>query len=217
MVGMEGIARAMIDPSTATICAALIAALSAIATAVYAGVRTSTNSKHLAQLQSELTRQKEMTLEYMRAYLNLEIEDRNQTLAGFKDIIRLVQLLREQVRRVVRYADAYEPDAAGRDLASLSKAIADCYAERQMFFDDQGAKSDRSIAHWLKNECGAVADLMQKYLADPQSTPFHEIEELLASITARQAELRNRAHSCATHLLDQMKAHIEQGGPKDVA
>lgn len=200
----------MIDPPTATIYAALIAAVSAIATAVYAGVRTSRNSKHLTQLQNELAKQKEMTLEYMRAYLNLEIEDRNQTLAAFKEMIRLVQQLREQLRRVLKYADAYEPDAAGRDLAGLSKAIADCYAENQVLFDDQGAKSDRSIAHSLKNDCGAAVDLMQKYLVDPQRSHFQEIEELLVLITAKQTELRNRTYSCANRFLEDIKTHIER-------
>jgi hypothetical protein len=201
----------MIDPSTATICAALIAAVSAIATAVYAGIRTSKTSKQLAQLQNELSKQKEMALEYMRAYLNLEIEDRNQELAAFKEMIRLVQLLRDQLRRHLEYSEAERPGAAGRDLASLSKEIADCYAENQVLFDDQGANSDRLLVHSLKDECQKVQDLMRKYLKDPQSTLRSSIEKLLASITAKQRELRNRAQMCTTRLLDDMKKRIEQG------
>lgn len=198
----------MID---ASVWAAFITAVAAIISAIYAAIITSRNSKHLARLQSELDRQKEMTLEYIRASINLEVEDRKQTFAAFIDFIRLVQLLREQLSHIVKHPDAYKHNSENRKLAKLLEDIKDCYAGSQALFDDHGKYSDRSFIHSLKNNCGEAEDLVQKYLKNPGPTNLQNIKELLASVTKKQAELRIRARSCSAQLVEGLKAHIEKG------
>lgn len=199
----------MIDPSIATVLAAVIAAIAAGATAVYVGIASRTSSRQLTELQADLARHKEVTLEYVKAYINLEIEDRNQTLAAFKDLIRLVQLLREKMARVLKYPTAYAPDIAGSELVGLAKAVADCYAENQIIFEAFGHEADRWVVHSLKNDCGKIASLTHDYLAGQNQVQFNQLSELLADITAKQEELRMRARVRASEMLDSIKSRID--------
>lgn len=199
----------MPNQSDATLITAVIGATTAITTGVIAAVTAHRNSKQLAKLQSELARQRDLSLEYMRSYLNLEIEDRNRSLAAYKEIIRLTQLLRELLKRILEYPDAFAPKPTARDLTSRSRAIAECYAENQLLFRDEGDDSDRLIAHALKNESIRAAASAEKYLSQGGQEQRDEALRLLAAITSKQEQLRHRARVCAAAILEDIRLHID--------
>lgn len=195
--------------SDATLLTGVIGAVTAIGTGVFAAIAAHRNSRQLAKLQGELAKQKDLSLEYMRSYLNLEIEDRNRALAAYKEIIRLTQLLREVLKRLLEYPGAFAPKPTVKDLTSRSRAVAECYAENQLSFRDSGDDSDRLIAHALKNECLRAAAIAEKYLSQGGQEQRDEALRLLAAITDKQGQLRQRARSCAAVILEDMRQHIE--------
>ncbi|HLX11043.1 MAG TPA: hypothetical protein VKY89_24565 [Thermoanaerobaculia bacterium] len=216
----------MLDAPTATLGAALIAALAGLGTAVYAGVTTRKSSRRLAELQAESTRrlaelqaqlaqQKDATLEYLRTYLNLEVENRNQTLAAFRELIRLTQLIREKLRRILAYPDAYAPNVAAEEVAAMATSVAECYAGSQINFEDAGSGSDRSVAHALKNDCSKAAELVERFLSQPGNAERDALAAQLAAITAKQDDLRRRARVRVTAIVDDMRRRFDGEGHPD--
>ena len=200
----------MIDAPIAT---ALIALVSALASAVYAGWISSRNSLKLAQIQVELSKQKDLTVEYMRIYINLEIEDRSQALEAHKEYIRHVQLMREQLKRILACPEAYQPEIVERELENLSKTIAESYANHLICLDNHSADNNRT-AHALKNDCGKAAKLVRVGLLSDTPNNLPEVEALFDSITEKQELLRQDANQCASYLLDEIRSRIENRNEK---
>jgi len=201
------------DASTAPVVVALIAALCSIGTVVYAAITGARNSRRLAALQAELDRHKEITLEYLKAYVTLEIEGRNRTLEAFKEIIRSVQLLRDKIKRVLEFPHSYSPTILATEMKEISDSISEAYASNQVFL---GADSDRALAHALKNECLSAADILHRYVRFPEQPLLNKLGELQRSIMARQMDLRNRARQFAELLITEAKTHVgREGGRLD--
>jgi hypothetical protein len=194
----------------ATIIAALVTSLAGVFTAVYASLKTIRNAHQLAKLQSDLVKHKDITLEYMKVYLTLELEGRNQTLNAFKEVIKSVQVLRDNVRRVLKYPDSFSEKVLAGEMHNISSDISNAYATNQIFFKDEGLNSDRGLAHSLKNECCTLAEMLPKYVRKKQPELLREITQLQESISAKQIELRKRAYECASFLADDIRNHIDE-------
>lgn len=198
-----------IDASTGPVIAALIAAVFGIFTAIYAGIASARNSRQLAALQAELDRHKQVTVEYLKAYLTLEIDERNRALEAFKEIIRSVQLLRDKTRHVLDFPHAYSPDILNTEIAELCRNISEAYASNQLFLPEE---TDRTLAHTLKNECFSAAGLLPQYVRHPEQVLKTELRELQRLITDGQLALRNRARQSVELVIAEAKAHVGQQG-----
>ena len=197
----------MADTPLASIIVAVIGAISAVSTSIYASIKTTKNSKQLTELETELTKQKELTLEYMKAYIVLENEERQRALAAFKELIRLVQLFREQMKRVLEHPDSFSTSLLSKEMSELAQNISDTYASNQMFFGDD---RDVELVHRLKNRCVSAVTLLDRFLRTRDDKDVEQLRQIEAAIGYEQMHLRVRAREFATRLIDEMKAQIIQ-------
>jgi hypothetical protein len=197
----------MSDSVRVSLITASVAAVSGILTSVWAAISSARNSRKLVALEAALARQKEMTLEYMKVYLTLELEEHNRALEAFKQLIRSVQLLRDKIRRVLEYPDSFSPEVLSKEVAQLSEDISDAYASNQVFLDAESSM----VAHALKNDCVKAADVLHRYVRQRQGSLLRKIQDLQESITSRQMDLRTRARLCADSLISEARAQIDKG------
>jgi hypothetical protein len=145
----------------------------------------------------------------------MEVENRNQMLAAFRELIRLTQLMRDKLGRVLAGPDAYDPDLASQEVAALAGSVAECYAGSQLTFDDSGGASDRRVAHALKNDCSKAAELVARFLSQPGDAEREALASRLAAITDKQDDLRRRANARVTATVDDMRRRIDGQGKHD--
>ena len=188
---------------------ALVAAISGILTSIYAGINGARNARKLAALEADLARHKETTLEYMKAYLTLELEEHNRALEACKQIVHPVQLFRETLRRFLLHPDSFSPEVLSKEVAELSRNISEAYASNLLFLN----KDSTRVAHALKNDCISAADILDRYMGQRQGQLLRKLEDLQDSITTRQADLRVYARQYADLLIADTKSQIDKRAP----
>ena len=192
-----------IDPNTLPVISALVAAVSGMMVSIYAGIVGTRNSKKVAALQSELDKHKQISLEYLRTYMTLEIDERNRSLEGFKQLIRSVQILRDKMKRVVEFPHSFSPDILEKELEEICSSISEAYASNQIFFPDD---CDRTLAHSLKNKCISAAEVLPQFLRGRDLAA--KLDRLQKEIADDQQSLRMRARHSAELMIAEAKGVI---------
>ena len=193
-----------VDSNTASLISALIASISGMMVSVYAGVTSARNSRKLSALQANLDKHKQVTLEYLKAYLTLELDERNRSLDGFKQIIRSVQLLRDKMKRIIEHPQSYAPEVLEQELNVISSCISEAYASNQIFFSDD---ADRTLAHSLKNKCLDAGAVLPQFVRHRDQLKG-KIDALQKEIAEDQQTLRMRARRSAELVIAETKTAI---------
>lgn len=209
MIGSAASGISVLSSSTVALLLPLVASLLGAAAAIFATIRASRTASQVARLEAELDRHKQVSLEYLRTYLTLEVEGRNRASAAFRDFIQQIQLTRDTAKRVLAYPRSFATAVLGDEMHAMRKALVDSYALNQTYFADDGPVSDRALAHSLKNECLVLAERLPGALDEHSSDNRQEIARMLESVTAKQAEFRSRAAAHADRLVDELKQKLE--------
>ena len=68
---------------------ALITAVAGIITSILASLLSLRTSKSISKLKISLEKQKDMTIEYLKAYIKIELEESSRTLNAFKNYLKI--------------------------------------------------------------------------------------------------------------------------------
>lgn len=200
--------EAMLPELDVKITISLITAISSMLIAIYTNVRSRGTSQELARLTADLDRHRETTLLYMKAYLALEIEERNRALNAFAEYLKHIQIFREKVRRVMGHPDSYSTHVLAEEIAEIREGILNSYATNQMYLNGDDLEDDRTLAHSLKNESCELGEILPVYVETRDMGVFQEIERRHNAVETMQARLRNCAIRCANSVVDDIERRV---------
>jgi hypothetical protein len=174
----------MVLPVDLKITVALISAAGALAVALIQVFAQKKNAQAIENLKSLLERRRVEHAEYLKAYMGLVIDGREQQLQASKAILQKVQLLRDKLRAVTADPTAFDRPRLYQELKELVDGVTHAFAEHQTALTDEG----RSLAHRLKNECLALRQRLAR-LAIEGGSRVHNDD--LREIMMIEDDLRN--------------------------
>jgi hypothetical protein len=187
---------------------ALIAAFSALVLAVFQYLTQRKNTRVLEELKASLDRDKTEHAEYLKAYLNLLIEGKEQRFQAFKLLLQHLQAIRDKIRRVLSQPESYSKNLLRQELGDAVEQVVRAYSENQIHLVDD----DRHLAHSIKNRCLMISEEFVRYASLPKGSP--EVRTILESIAVHekalgemQAALRASAIRANEALVDSFRNH----------
>lgn len=162
-----------------------------------------------ARLQSRLERDRQLTAEYLRHYLDFVVQGGESRLEAFRDLLVHVQAIRDRLRSVSKGMMVYDHQLLGEELQAMATKITESYATHQLHLEER----DRLLAHSLKNSC---VDLVPKVLSGISELEGHDqpdvpeiVQEDLATIASLQSRFRKRATDTARIVAESLRKKVE--------
>ncbi len=180
----------------ARVVAALIASLAALSVAVVQAIARRKDARDIEFLKAELDGQRETSSEFLRRYLEFQLEGKERELQAFKDILEKVQILREKVRSLCSNLSGYDFNELNGELSELTKDVIDSYARSQVHF----TADDCTQAHRLKNKCeeltNSIRSCLNQHDAATECCEFPaEVQQQQDELADLHKEIRTRASS----------------------
>jgi hypothetical protein len=174
--------------------AALIAAFSALAIAIFQFFTQRRQSTSIEELKAQLSQQAAKETKYLEAYLNLVVEGRQQQSQAYGSILQGIQLLRDQIRNFLGQPESYDPEVICSEVSEQAQAIQTIYSANQLQLDEAG----RHLGHEAKNLARDVAKIFENYRQLNQShshrtEQFPNMRDIEKRMSEVQALMRRRA------------------------
>ena len=188
--------------------AAVVAGVFALLTAVFAEV----TRRRTVEVESKLKQQDEV----LRRYFDLALESRGSTLRAFVEVLRAVQLLRDTIRQIANYPEAFPPAAGSEDVEALVNAVREAYASNMLYFEESGPKGERAMIHRLKGKCSEALAVLRIQVAKEGRMETDQLLELEVELAALQTEIRDRAYTrlAQNTMLDGVNSAVGKEDPK---
>jgi hypothetical protein len=193
----------------AALITALVAALSALTVAVLQSFAQWRTSRSLQDLKAKLDQQNTKHAEYLKAYLNLTLEDREQRVSSLKALLANTQLLRDQIRRFLSASKAYGNTELGADIKNTADQFVKIYSESQLHLREE----DRRLGHAIKGTCAILSSDFSSLFSQSESSvsPVEVLEflrECEANLAKLQTKLRRIAIDARNELVDSLSEEL---------
>jgi len=174
--------------------AALIAAFSALAIAIFQFFMQRRQSISIEELRARLSQRTAKETKYLETYLNLVVEGRQQQSQAYGSILQGIQLMRDQIRNFLEQPESYDPEVICSEVSEQAQAIQTIYSANQLQLDEAG----RHLGHEAKNLARDGAKTFENYRQLRQShdqctEKFSNMRDIEKRMSEVQALMRQRA------------------------
>lgn len=163
------------------------------------------NSKKIEKLKATQDIQKEYLTEYFKNYLNLWVSGSQSELNSYKDVLTVLQQLKDKMKLVIGNPGGFSPRRLVGEINALAESAANAYAKNQMHFDE----TLTSIVHSAKNLCIALSASLAQDAGRCEKggvlVVSAKTKELLEKISEWQNLIRDEAQRATGLFLEELK------------
>jgi hypothetical protein len=199
----------MADFATPAVISSLIAAAAGFVTAVYAGVQASKNSRQIAGMNAELARSKDASLEYLRVYLQMQVDTRGKVLDALRDMLADAQRFRETSRILSSHPNLLTEPRWRVDLEALRDRIIESYANNQMALPE----GVREAAHELKSQ---IVHLIDDIIAASDQNRRKLLSWVEPAVRDAQYHLREQASAVISQFVRALQKDASQQSERNL-